>query len=367
MTANSTTAAARVIVLPRAARAEEKLRAGLARFLLWSGKAATKKRRYMLTFGMSIVGVWICVGSYATLAPRTYTSQMTLNLPGAGSQSSLNLEAIGQASSSAPSPFASAAMSPKVIYKSIAESDRVRGIAAKELGIAFGKLPKPAISLIDETALITIKLNGPSPEETQRWLGAYHTALEKQLNLLRRDEVDRRSAAVRASIVDVEQNLKVARQALVSFQSSGEISSSDQFGGLVQSLEVLNMKRAELAVERERASAEKEELAKVLKISPENAAIGLRVQSDPRFLALLKEHADAVSLRADLSKKWGRNHPKVVAARNSAEASRSAMLALAASEFGAEEAKLFDTLLLTDSVDRPELFRALVEAESTLR
>lgn len=364
MTGNVKSSAGRVIILPRAVRAEERLRAGLARFLLWSGKTSTKKRRYALTFGLPLLGVWLLVGTYALLAPRSYTSQMTLNLPGAGAQSSLNLEAIGQASSSAPSPFASASMSPKVIYKSIAESDRVRGIAAKALGVEFGEMPKPVISLIDETALITVKVSGSSPDEAQRRLGALHAALETQLDHLRRDEGDRRSAAIRSSLVDVEQNLKLARQALVNFQSSGEISSSAQFNGLTQSLETLNLKRAELAVERQRAAAEKEQLARVLGISPERAAIGLRVQSDPRFLSLLKEHADALSLKADASKKWGKKHPKVVAARNSASASRSAILALAESEFGATDAKVFDTLLLTDSEGRSGLFRALVEAEA---
>lgn len=350
--------------MPRGGRAEDVLKNQLRRILFWSGERKTRRRRYWLTFGLPNAVVWSAVGIYLAFTPETYTSQITLNLPGAGANSSVMLDNIGQTSTSAPSPFASNSMSPKVIYKSIAESDRVRGLAAKQLDMPFADVAKLRVDLIDETALLIFKSEGHTPEEAQKVATAYYNALEQQLDLLRKDEVERRAGAIRTTLSDVEANLKDARKRLVEFQQSSSIVSAEQFKAQTMALETLRMKVAELSAEFERSEAKRTKLAGILGIDPDVAAHALRVEADPRFQALLKEQAEALAVYSENSKKWGPKHPKVVEARNRADAARASMLKMAKSDIGEGAAKSFDTLMLVDSPGRAELFKSLIEADA---
>ena len=63
--------------------------------LLWQGSAAFRMRRYILAFGLPLLGLWLAVAAYITLTPKTYVSEMTLNLPGVASSSNVSLDSIG--------------------------------------------------------------------------------------------------------------------------------------------------------------------------------------------------------------------------------------------------------------------------------
>ena len=112
--------------------------------------------------------VWSLVAAYCLLWPETFRSEMVLNLPGAGASASINLSDIGQTSTGAGSAFGDKSMSPKIIYQEIARSARVRGMAAKRLGMPFAEFPSPRIKLVDQTALMTIIMEARTPEQAQR-------------------------------------------------------------------------------------------------------------------------------------------------------------------------------------------------------
>ena len=62
--------------------------------------------------------------------------------------------------------------------------------------------------------------------------------------------------------------------------------------------------------------------------------------------------------------KWAGNHPKVIAAVARIQAARKAVRTAAAKQGGKSAARIVDHLVLSDSGDRAELFRRLVEAEA---
>ena len=182
----------------------------LQNILLWHGNERTRKLRYIATFGLPIIAIWVAVGAYVLARTGIDTSEMTLILPGSSSSSSVSLENIGQTSTSSGSVFNSSSMSPKVIYKSIAESARVRGLAAQKLSLPEGMVEKPRIQLIDETALMIFQMSAPTAIGAQQRSDALLSAMQDQLNTLRRNELDSRSAAIRNSLGDVEANLRKA-------------------------------------------------------------------------------------------------------------------------------------------------------------
>ena len=84
----------------------------------------------------SIVPVWLLAAGYFFLMPPVYTSNWSLILPASNSGSSVTLESIGQSTTTPSQPFGNITLSPKVIYREIANSDQVRQAAAASLGLA---------------------------------------------------------------------------------------------------------------------------------------------------------------------------------------------------------------------------------------
>jgi len=354
---------AKIVKLERPQAAEHKLRTLIRRIILWSGKPGTRLRRYLTLFGGLIGAVWLIVLSYSFLTPPSYTSTMTLNLPATGTNSSVSLDTIGNASSNATSPFAIGSISPKVIYKTIATSTRVRGLAAKSLGISYAEMAQPKVELIDETALMIISATAGSPEDAQSQAEALLAALQTQLDMLRRDEMDRRIAVVEASLVSVRNDLKNARNALITFQAASPVVSKEQYQSLIKTIGDQRQLIAKARAEHDDVVTRRSRLSEILGISPQLAADALRLQSDPRFTATTQDLATALVDHGAASEKWGHKHPLVVSARARILSSRAAMVKLGLDVLGADGSEIVNQLLLSGSTDRAALFRNVVELD----
>ncbi len=334
--------------------------------LLKSGRKATRKRRYFVTFGLPIILIWGSVVTYTKFSPKIYTSEMTLNLPGSVSNSSVSLDQIGQTSTSSGSPFNSVSMSPKVIYKTIAESGRVLGLAAKVLNDPSGTIPKPTIKLVEETALMNFAMNGPSPKIAQARAQALLLAVEQQLDLLRKDEIERRSNSIRQSLVEVEANLQHARNALLNFQQKEGMVSIDQFRNIVENSAVLRQKIGQLRADVEKAKFQNKSYSEILGITTADAATALQVQADPRYSALSNELSSALTEDGANRAKWGVNHPRRLESATRVRAARDQITAIATELVGKGGKRVIAHLLLSQSKDRSDLFRTMVETEAQI-
>jgi uncharacterized protein involved in exopolysaccharide biosynthesis len=345
-------------------QAEAKLAIILRQLFSSRKKPATRWRRYTLTALAATLPVWLVAGAYSLLWPETYTSQMTLILPAANSQSNVALDDIGQTSTSAGSPFALRTMSPNVIYKTIAQSSRVRGLAAKQLGLDYEDLKKPYIKLIEETSMMVFHVAGPDGSEAQRRAAAYLAALDQQLNELRQDEVERRAKAIEKSIEPVRANLDKSRRTLEEFHQQNGLVSLEQFKSLTAGLEDLRRKYTARQAEYESVTAERLRIGAVLGISIENAVDALRLQSDSRFMALLKEHGEATAEYTSRRRQWGNRHPNVLMASARLNAATGALEQLAKDVRVGRDAVQLASLHLGDSRDRSELYRKFVELDA---
>jgi uncharacterized protein involved in exopolysaccharide biosynthesis len=330
------------------------------RSLLWRWQGGWRPGRYALTFGLPVMSLWLAVIGYIVFTPPSYTSQMNLNLPGSANSSNISLNEIGQASTNSGNPFNSSDMIPKVIYKSLAESAHVRGMAAKRLGRA-GMLPKPQIKLLDETSIMQVSLTSDSPLRAQEEAKALLSALQTHLQELREDETQRKSESVRLSLNTVSNNLSKARDDVLALQKSADLVSHDQFVSRVAQAEQSRNRLSELRADLSRKSAEAESFSSLLGIDPEDAAIALKIQGDVRFSGANAELSSAMSEEASYRSKWGSRHPKVLTASQRTQAARKAVQSLAAKVGGKSSKHIIDNLILGDSKDRAELFRRLVE------
>ena len=340
----------------------------LASLLIWLFTWPERRhwRRYLLGWALSVSAITAAGGLYLKMAPVKYTSQWTLILPGTGAGASVSLDSIGSASSIVSSPFSSSSLSPKVIYKSLLESGRVRGLAANSLGLTFAAFGMPRIRLIDETALINIEISAPTAEAARAKGMALDAALAQQLDELRHDEIDRRAAAVQDSLKGYRANLQEARSRMLAFQQETGMVASEQFTQLVLTVEQLRRKLADaegdLAMEEGQVSS----LQKQLGLTPELASAALVLQADPTFIQLAREVADATSALADRQSRFGPSHPQVLREMARKTAVEARLLEVARRLAPAMQAEILHRLSLVDSQARASLVESLVRGASEL-
>ena len=170
-------------------------RIGLAGSRMRGGKAAFPTRCLM---GAAITAAvfWLSATIYLVVTPKVFVSRFTLIVPGAGASTTMQLDSIGQSTSSVNSPYNSVSLNPKVVYKEIANSDLVRSRASQSLGLDFADIGRPRVKLIDETSLMMFEMSGATPEDAKQKSQALLKAFDEQLDILRKDELAKRSEAV---------------------------------------------------------------------------------------------------------------------------------------------------------------------------
>lgn len=284
-------------------------------FLWGKDKERLHWRRYVLGAGVSVAGCFTIATAYMVLVPKSYTSEWSVILPGAGSDTRLALDGIGQAQSSASSPFSDKSLSPKVNYKEIAESRPVLQAAAKSINVTEKEFGKPKIKLVDQASIIQFEITGRSPEEARRRSWALFEAFRQRLDALRLDEVHSKNTSLRASIGDVEIGLKTARQKLLDLQTESGLASIEQYNQLVSSIETLRrdqaITRATVAEKRSAFEAVRREL----NLGQSEAAQLLRLSADPELRELSATFAKASAAYAEVATRFMAEHPRVVDAR----------------------------------------------------
>lgn len=295
-------------------------------------------RRYLLGGFASTLGIWVLAIAYYVLTPVSYTSKWTFILPGSGSGVSVSLDSIGQTSSQSASPFSTPSLSPKVIYREIATSEKVIDAAARSMDLSPRQFGAPRVKLIDETALMMFEFSGATPERAKAKSEALIKAFMDELDSLRKDEIDRRAASVRETLRSYRDNLAAARQRIYENQQESGIVSVDQFNEIATTLEETRRKSRDIRSDVERLDAEQTSLIERLGVQPALAAAALQLASDPMFVKSINEYTDA-DTAVNMQAKWiGPNNPvatkerirrdtalvtlRKIAARNKIDASR---------------------------------------------
>lgn len=259
----------------------------------------------------SIVLIWCLAAAYYNLTPASYVSKWTLILPVSNGSSTVSLESIGQTSTTPGQTFGSLTLSPKVIYREIADSEQVRRAAASAMGVDAGDFGRARVRLIDETALMLFQMSGRSPEEAQRKARSLLASFEQQLDTLRRDEADRRAQTVRDSLKLHQASLDVARERIIAFQRATGMLSINQFNEAVSSAELMRRKLTEGRSDLQKQAFQQAVLIDRVGIAPSAAAAGLKLASDPSFAKLAASYADANTTGREHDRVLGPNHPAV--------------------------------------------------------
>ena len=319
--------------------------------------------RYLALFAALLAMLWGPVIAYVTFSPKSYTSSLSLILPGSGANASVNLDAIGQASSSASSAYSSSSLSPTVTYKELIGGDRVRG-AAELRGTEFAEAPEPRVKLIDQTGLIRIEVKGGSPEAAKAWGEATLEAFLAQLDELRRDEVAARERGAQQAIEEYRRSVAGTRARISELKAETGLVSSEQYAALVAEADAVDRRARDAAAALEESQAVLSGLQAALGASPAEAAAVMRLHADPEFQMLAAETAERAADLAVARGAFGPNHPMRVAARDAHAGAQTRMHARATEASGLDLATLERLASFAPVGARAELMARLVAASA---
>ena len=337
-----------------------------AAVLVLTLRAPVHMRQYIVGALFTSTLCWLAVLLYIVLTPPSYSSHWTFILPTSSSVSSLQVESIGHAQTAPSSPFGNSTLSPKVIYKEIITSERVRQAAAQSLGLSLGAFGGPQVKLIDETALLLIDIRGRSPEMARAKAYALIDAFNAQLDALRSDEIRRRAEVVQESLQSYDVNLKASRERILEQQRESGVLSINQYNETATSMELMRRRMAEARSDLAKLVAEQERLTASLGLDPMSAGLLLQLSGDPAFYKLANDFAEANALYRQDAIRMGPANPILALSRNKSTAAFRELQSVVQLVSGTTPDKLDKLLSVINGSQRAELIKSLINNHGTI-
>ena len=319
--------------------------------------------RYVVIFGMAAAAVWTPISAYVRFTPPSFTSDVSLILPGSGAQASVNLAELGQASSSAASAFSSSRVSPTETYKRLLAANRTLERAAAALDTPMASFGEPKIQLVDETSLIHFAMVGGSPAEAQRRAATLLEVFLDEIELLRRDELARREASAQDAIAGYAQGVDDLRNQIAALQTESGLVSFAHYEDLVQERDALIAKLDGAVASRRAVDAQMLSLSRKLGVSPALAASNLRLHADPEFQELARALSESRATLALARGRFGPRHPQVTNAVQKLSGTEAQMRSRGAALLGDDIMAQSAALDIAPDPARAALLAELVELE----
>lgn len=324
--------------------------------------------RYFLLTATVLIALWGSTLSYLRFTPPSFTSQVSLILPGSGASNSITLEDIGQASSFANSAFSSPSISPTQTYKRLLSANRVLKGAADTLAMNLGGFGRPQIKLVDETSLIHFEMRGATAAEAQAKAAELLRSFQQELITLRDDDLRYRQETSVAANQEYADAVVALRRKITEIQQLSELTSFDQYKALVADADALQGLIREAEAELRRSENAFDALTEKLGIDAETAALNLKLHANANFQGLADTVAERAAMLAVASGQYGTRHPLVLDATAAHDGALQALLTDAVAVTGLSVAELrgdIRVLLDTDSSGLlVELVRLNVEKQA---
>jgi DNA-binding NarL/FixJ family response regulator/uncharacterized protein involved in exopolysaccharide biosynthesis len=308
---------------------------GIERFQLRSANALRQKST--LYFAIWLVGnifLWATSLLYLRFKSPIYLSSWTIALPATVSSTSVNLPDIGQASSENQSPFSSLVSDPRENYKLLVESADVTEPAAKMMGMEAEKFGQPAVKILDNSTLMELTIHGLTPQESKDKAVTLQQALQNKLAELKNIESNEPDKNTLKTINNAQIRLEQTRQKLADYQENSGLNSNVQLENLANSIEQMQVERAQLSTQQQRVQGKLNRLLTELKLTQAQAQDALALTSDHLYGQYLDKYSQIKTEFVNLTGKFFASHPIVVAQQEDLRIAEGAMLGRAAIVLG---------------------------------
>ena len=216
-----------------------------------------------------------------------------------------------------------------MIYREIMTSDPVLSAAADLAGVKPKDFGEPNIKLVDEASVIFFEMKGRTPVLAQEKANALIEAFEKQLDYLRRDEIERRDISIRETMKSYHTNLQAARQRISDLQQSTGLVSVEQFNEVASRIEDTRKKLADARAEADRLDATQKALAASLGMDPKLASKALSLSANSVFAKALADLGDLSAQVEQQSRLYGPRNPVLLQTRAKQSAALEAVKTIA--------------------------------------
>jgi len=218
--------------------------------------------RYCASFALAAALLWAPIAGYLATTPPQFSSYASLILPGSGASASVNL------------------------------NNR-------------RDLPKPRITLVDQTSLIHIEVKGRSPAEAQAYGNALLASFFAEIDALRADEIATRESSGTEAIAEYNRSVEDTRAAINALQKSSGLTSAGQYQGQVAANDALKGRLRELSAARDLQAQKVAAFETSLGLRANTAAATLKIYADAGYLSLLDDLAVQSAKLAQAQMKFG--------------------------------------------------------------
>ncbi len=281
------------------------------------------------------IGLGCIAGLYLQLAPRRYSSGMSLNLPSISSVTQVDVPGLGATSVQSTSPYASA-QDPRENYKIIAGSDQVLASAANIMRRPVADMGKPKLKVVDGSTVMQVEFLGKTAAEARDKTNAFYQAFEQRLADLRRESATDREQTVQRAIGNSQQKLNLAQQQVASYRAQTGLSSEVQVQQLATNIENLRRQRSEILSDQTKAATRLESLRGNLSLSSQQASDALKLQADPLIQEAVKKYSEVTAELTNTESIYQPDHPAVLQEREKQRELQALMRQRATELVGAE-------------------------------
>jgi uncharacterized protein involved in exopolysaccharide biosynthesis len=265
--------------------------------------------RYLVAIGIANAIIWGAVLFLLKGAPRAYTSQWSVMvLENAGK----NVAPAADGTPPGKGESVGRGQDLKTSYQVIATTSAVRKAAAAKVGMTTEQFGTPQVVPVDGTSLLNFYSTGSTREEAQKKAYALHEAFEERLNQLRVQQAEEQETGFESSLGVSRKKLENAQLRLSDYKIKAGLASREQIDQLASNIESLRRQRAEALAQAQDSNTRSRQLAVDFNMSSRLAAEAFTLHADSLFQQYLKDYSEATASLANVSSKFGPNHPLVV-------------------------------------------------------
>lgn len=270
--------------------------------------------------------LWGLAIFYLLFTSPIYTSRWSISLPSNKNSSNVSIPDVGSVSSHADSPYHTDMFDPRENYKYLLGKEEVLLMAAAKAGMKKQEFGEPEVSIIDNTTMMEISMEGETPEAAQQKAIALQAILKLKLDQLRQAKISQSDQGLQTSLEKSELALQNARQKLADFRAKSAIGSRDKLGNLSTNLEDLRRQQSEVKAQLNQANATAQRLADSLGISSQSAKDAFALHSDSLFQQHLSEYTRLSGELISIQSRFHDNNPVAIDKKTETEAARRALL-----------------------------------------
>ncbi|MEM9927483.1 MAG: exopolysaccharide biosynthesis protein, partial [Cyanobacteria bacterium P01_D01_bin.50] len=276
-------------------------------------KIAMRHWKLLLAWNVLVLGI---TAVNIKITPKVWNSQSQLILPNVTSDSDADLGKLGSFRDGGV--VFSQQINPLNILSSIATSDHViESVWEKDPEKEeFSRLSKYKklfeVSPEKESTVISLKVEGSSPQLAKQRATAIIAAFRDRLQELRLDEAQQRSQFMEREVKQALNKLLLAQKSLSAFkQKSNLVNSEEQTKEIISSINTLDTQQAQASAQAKAAEARVRMLSTRVALTPAVAVNSVRLKENKEYQLTRDKLSEVEVALIEARGKLTTNHPEV--------------------------------------------------------